>query len=100
MATAPGGIQKLPVGSVVEQRQGSRTFLVVQETSETATRIESWDDGSKLVNRLLGRLGKTLKEMNADISALNKRLEVGLRRTDAKIRANQRLLEQLVNGRP
>jgi hypothetical protein len=36
--------------------------------------------------------------MNADISAVNKRLARGLRKTDAKIKRNQRLLDKLVKG--
>ena len=89
----------LPVGSVVEQRQGGRTFLVVQETEGRRSTIESWEDGLEVTNRLLKRARKGLKEINADVSALNKRLTEGARKIDAKIKSNQRLLDKLVKGR-
>ena len=62
----------LPVGSVVEQRQGNRTVLIVQEARGKTSVVETWDDAFELTNRLLGRLKETLEEMNADMSTLNK----------------------------
>src|SRR3954469_14423386 len=88
----------LPAGSVIEQRQGSRTFLVVQESRGKSSVIESWEDGFELTNRLLGRLKDSVEDMNADISALNKRLTAGIRETNSKIKANQRLLDALVKS--
>src|SRR6266852_5971848 len=93
----PGGVKQLPVGSVIERRQGDRTFLVVQETPDRMTVIESWDDGIDLANRLLGRLKRTLDDMNAEITTSNQR---GLRETGAKIAANRRLLDEIVKGNP
>lgn len=89
----------LPVGSVEERREGSRTYLIVQETRAKQSVVESWDDAIKITNRLLGRLDRTLRKMNADLAALNARLGEGIRRTDAKIEANQRLLDALVKDR-
>jgi hypothetical protein len=89
-----------PVGSVVEQRQGGRTFLLVHETPDTVSVIESWPDAFDVADRVLGRLKKTLEEMNIDMSAFNQRLAAGLRETDAKIKANQRLLDELIKGHP
>jgi len=60
------------VGSVVEQRQGNRTVLIVQEARGKTSVVETWDDAFELTNRLLGRLKETLEEMNADMSTLNK----------------------------
>jgi aminoglycoside phosphotransferase len=88
----------LPVGSVVEQRHDGRTFLVVQETEGRRSTIESWEDGLEVTNRLLRRARKSLEEMNADVSALNKRLTKGVRNIDAKIKSNQRLLDRLIKG--
>ena|SRR6266853_1820551 len=96
----PGGVKQLPVGSVIEQRQGDRTFLVVQETPDRTSVIESWDDGIDLANRLLGRLKQTLDDMNVGMMASNERLAVGLRETGAKIAANRRLLDEIVKGSP
>jgi aminoglycoside phosphotransferase len=96
----PDRPKKLPVGSVVEQRQDGRTFLVVQETPDRVTIIETWDDGIDVVNRLLGRLKRTLDNMNVDMAASNKRLAAGLRKTSAKIAANQRLLDEIVKSDP
>ena len=96
----PGELKQLPVGSVVEQRQGDRAFLIVQETPDTASIVESWADGVDVANRLLGRLRQTLEDMNADMSAFNERLAAGLRETDAKIAANQRLLDEIVKSHP
>lgn len=96
----PRGPKHRPVGSVTVQRQGNRTFLVVQETPDSTSVVESWEDAFGLADRLLGRLQGTLDEMNADLSAFNRRLAVELRKTSAKIAANQRLLDQLVKGRP
>jgi hypothetical protein len=92
----PPPFGSLPVGSVVEQRHGDRAFLVVQETEEKRSTIESWEDGLEVTNRLLRRAGKSLQEMNADVSALNKRLTKGARKIDAKIKSNQRLLDKLI----
>jgi len=86
----------LPVGSVVEQRQGGRSFLLVQESERKISTIESWEDGLELTNRLLRRARKSLDEMNADVSALNKRLMKGARKIDAKVKSNQRLLDKLI----
>jgi|SRR5690242_9790523 hypothetical protein len=86
----------LPVGSVAEQRQGGRSFLLVQESEQKTSRIESWEDGLELTNRLLKRAHKSIKEMNADVSALNKRLTKGARKLDTKIKSNQRLLDKLI----
>jgi hypothetical protein len=70
----------------------------VQETSGRRSTIESWEDGLEVTNRLLRRARKSLEQMNADVSALNKRLTVGTRKIDAKIKSNQRLLDELVKG--
>ena len=96
----PGGLKHLPVGSVIERRQDGRTFLVVQEAPDKTSIIESWEDAFDLVNRLLGRLKATLEEMNADMSASNERLTAGLRKTAAKVAANQRRLEKLIKSHP
>jgi aminoglycoside phosphotransferase len=90
----------LPVGSVVERRQGGRTFLIVQEASGVSSTVESWEDGIDVANRILGRLNHTLEAMNADMSTFNDRLTAGLRETGAKIASNQRLLDEIVKGRP
>ncbi len=89
-----------PVGSVAVQRHGDRTFLVVQETPDRVSLIESWEDAFELVGRLLGRIGVTLNEMNAELSAFNRRSAANLRKTRAKVTANQRLLDKLVKARP
>ncbi len=96
MPLVPEGLKPLPVGSVVERRQDGRTFLLVQETPDRTSVIESWDDGLDVVNRLLGRLKGTLENMNADMTASNERLAAGLRETGAKIAANQRLLDKII----
>ena len=88
-----------PVGSVVEQRQGGRTYLIVQETPDTASKIESWTDAFELANRLLGKIKGTLEDINTNMDKSNQRLNSGLRRTGAKIAANQRLLDGIVKGR-
>ena len=95
---AAGDPELLPVGSVVEQRHGGRIFLVVQEAEGRRSTIESWEDGLEVTNRLLRRARKSLDEMNADVSALNKRLTKGARNIDAKIKSNQRLLDRLTKG--
>ena len=92
----PDELKHLPVGSVVEQQQDGRTFLVVQEAPDRTSIIESWEDGFDLVNRLLRRLKGTLEEMNAEMSAFNKRLTANLHKTTAKVAANQRLLEKII----
>jgi hypothetical protein len=94
----PRGLKPLRVGSVIEQRQDGRTFLLVQETPDRTSVIESWDDALDVANRLLGRLKRTLEDMNAGMTKSNKRLTVGLRETGAKIAANQRLLDKIVKG--
>jgi hypothetical protein len=94
------GPEQLPVGSVVEQRRDGRTVLLVQETPETATVVESWEDALDLANRLLARIGRILDQMNADRSALNQGLAESLAVTGAKIAENQRLLDRLINDRP
>jgi hypothetical protein len=91
---------RLPVGSVVEQRQGDRTFLVVQETADRTSIIESWDQGLDLANRLLGRLNQALDDINAGMAASNERLTRGIDETSAKIAANGRLLDEIVKSRP
>jgi hypothetical protein len=96
----PSEQKHLPVGSVVEQRQGGRTFLTVRETDDTTSVVESWDDAFDVANRILKRLGGTLDEMNADMAEFNKRFAAGLRETGAKIAANQRLLDELLKSRP
>ena len=96
----PGGLKQLPVGSVIEQRQDGRTFLVVQEAPDRTSIIESWDDALDVASRLLGRIKATLDDMNAGMSASNERLSAGLRETAAKIAANQRLLEKMIKGNP
>jgi hypothetical protein len=88
----------LPVGSVVEQRQGSRTVLVVQESRSKSSIVESWEDGFELTNRLLRRLKNSVEQMNADMSLLNERLTAGIRETNSRIKANQRLLDKLVKN--
>jgi hypothetical protein len=89
----------LPVGSVVEQRRGSRTYLIVQESPGKQSVIESWDDGLDVTNRLLGRLKATVEEISADMSLTNERLAQNIRHTEAKIETNQRLLDELVADR-
>ena len=83
---------------MIEQRQGGRRFLTVQETSGTSSTIESWDDGIDVANCILGRLNQTLQEMNDDMSAFLDRLDVDLRETGAKIEGNQRFLNELVKN--
>ena len=89
----------LPVGSVIEQRQGGRSFLIVQESERKTSTIECWEDGLEITDRLLRRARRSLEGMNADVSALNKRLTGGMRKIDAKLRSNQRLLDKLVKDR-
>ena len=91
---------RLPVGSVIEQRQGDRTVLVVQETDDRTSTIESWDDGLDLANRLLGRLKQALEGINAGMATSNERLTRGIRETSAKIAANGRLLDEMVKSNP
>jgi hypothetical protein len=88
-----------PVRSVVEQRRGSRTYLVVQETPDTTSKIESWTDAFDVTNRLLGRIKVSLEDINTSMDKSNQRLTSGLRKTGAKIAANQRLLDEIVKGR-
>jgi hypothetical protein len=90
--------RRLPIGSVVEQRQGDRRFLIVQETAGTSSTIEAWDDGIDVANRVLNLLNQTLQEMNDDMSTFNERLDVDLRATGAKIESNQRFLNELVKS--
>jgi hypothetical protein len=87
-----------PVGTVVEQRQGDRTYLIVQETYDTASKIESWTDALDVANRLLGRIKDTLQDINTSMDRSNQRLTSGLRRTSAKVAANQRQLDAIVKG--
>ena len=96
----PGGLKQLPVGSVIEQRQDGRTFLVVQESPDKILIIDSLEDALDLLNRLLARIQATLDDMNASMSASNESLSAGLRQTDRKIAANQRLLEKLIRSHP
>jgi hypothetical protein len=96
----PGGLKQLPVGSVIEQRQDGRTFLVVREAPDRTSIIESWDDALDVASRVLGRIKATLDDMNASMAASNERLSAGLRETAAKIAANQRLLEKIIKGDP
>jgi hypothetical protein len=88
-----------PVRSVVEQRQGGRTYLVVQETPDMTSKIESWTDAFDVANRLLGRIKDTLEDIGTNLDKSNRRLTSGLRKTGAKIAANQRLLDEVVKGR-
>jgi hypothetical protein len=88
-----------PVRSVVEQRRGGRTYLVVQETPDTTSKIESWTDAFDVTNRLLGRIKVSLEDINTSMDKSNQRLTSGLRKTGAKIAANQRLLDEIVKGR-
>jgi hypothetical protein len=99
MAPAVRRIRPLSVGSVVEQKRGGRPVLVVKEAPDTTSVIESWEDAFDVSNRLLGRLKKTLTEMNADMASFNRRLATDLRKTSAKIAGNQRLLDELVKAR-
>ncbi len=94
----PGGLKRLPVGSVIEQRQDGRTFLVVREAPNRTSIIESWDDALDVASRVLGRIKATLDDMNASMAASNERLSTDLRETAAKIAANQRLLEKIIKG--
>jgi hypothetical protein len=87
-----------PVGSVAVQQRGGRAVLLVQETSEKVSVIESWEDAFDLIARLLNRIKGTLNEMNLELSAYNRRSAVDLRRTRAKIAANQRLLDKIVKA--
>jgi hypothetical protein len=87
------------VGAVVEQRQGGRAYLVVQETPDRASKIESWMDAFDVGNRLLGRIKDMVDGINTAMDKSNQRLSSGLRRTGAKIAANQRLLDEIVKGR-
>ena len=96
MPFVPGGLKALPVGSVIERRQDGRMYLVVQETPDKASIVESCDDALDVINRLLGRLKRTLEDMNTDMEACNERLAAGLRETGAKIVANGRLLDEIV----
>jgi hypothetical protein len=91
---------RLPVGSVIEQRQGDRMVLVVQETNDRTSTIESWDDGLDLANRLLGRLRQALEGINSGMATSNERLTNGIRETSAKIAANGRLLDEIVKSNP
>jgi hypothetical protein len=88
-----------PVRSVVEQRRGGRTYLVVQETPDTTSKIESWTDAFNVTNRLLGRIKDSLEDINTSMDKSNQRLTSVLRKTGAKIAANQRLLDEIVKGR-
>jgi len=90
----------LSVGSVVEQRHGNRTFLVVQEAPGISSTVESWEDGIDVANRILGRLNQTLEEMNVGMSTFNEELAAGLRETGAKIAGNQRLLDEIIESHP
>jgi gas vesicle protein len=87
---------KLPAGSVVEQKQGGRTVLIVQESPSKRSMVEIWEDGLKVTNRILGRLQSILREMNEDMARTNERLTAGIRDTTAKIKANQHLLDKLL----
>jgi hypothetical protein len=91
---------RLPVGSVVERRDGEHTVLVVQETPDQKSIIESWEDGIDLANRVLSRLNSTLAEMNFAMSKFNEELGAGLRETGEKIQRNQRLLGEIVKSDP
>jgi hypothetical protein len=91
---------EFPVGSVVEQKKGNRTYLIVQETPSMKTIVESWEDGLDVANRLLVRLKVALGEMNSDVAAVNEHLAEGVRKTRAKIKANQRLLDELIEPGP
>ena len=90
--------KNLPVGTVALQKRGDRTVLVVQETTEKVSVIESWEEALDLVARLLGRVSKALNEMNADLVESNRRSAAVRRKTKAKIAANQRLLDRLVKA--
>jgi len=96
----PGELMQLPVGSVIEQRQDDRTFLVVQEAPDRTAIIESWDDGLDLIARLLGQVNQSLELMIADNAVFIEQLAAGLDETGAKIAANQRLLDSLIKGSP
>jgi hypothetical protein len=96
----PDGLKQLPVGSVIEQRQDGRTFLVVQEAPDRTSIIESWDDALDVASRILGQVNEMLADMNARMATSNERLSAGLRETAAKIAANQLLLEKLIKGHP
>src|ERR1700730_12945464 len=87
------------VRSVFAQRRGGRTYLVVQETPDTTSKIESWTDAFDVTNRLLGRIKVSLEDINTSMAKSNQRLTSGLRKTGAKIAANQRLLDEIVKGR-
>jgi hypothetical protein len=89
----------LPVGSVIEQRRGDQIRLVVQESSGKTSIIESWDDSMDVSNRLFGRIRTTLEQMNSNLAAFDQKLAADMRKTSAKIDANQRLLDELVKGR-
>jgi hypothetical protein len=86
------------VKSVVEQRRGGRTYLVVQETPDTTSKIESWADAFEVANRLLDRINDTLEDIGTNLDKSNRRLTLGLRKTGARIAANQRLLDEMVKG--
>jgi hypothetical protein len=89
----------LPVGSVVEQKQGNRAYLIVQESPSRRSVVQTWEDGFDVANRLLDRLKSILGEMNRDMAAVNDRLTAGIHETSEKVSANQGLLDELV-GRP
>jgi hypothetical protein len=91
--------EKLLPGSVIEQNQGDRAFLIVQESPARRSVVETWDDLMEVCNRLLGRINTTLREMNADLATFDQKLSRDLRKTAAKIATNQRLLDELVAGR-
>jgi hypothetical protein len=93
----PPDLKPLPVGTVVERRDGDRAYLVVQETPERGTVIESWEDALGFLNRVLGRINAQLMDMNADMAAFNERLAAERRNTAAQIEANQRELDELVS---
>jgi hypothetical protein len=94
------GGDRFRVESVVEQRQDGRSFLIVQEAPGISTRVESWEEGIDVANRVLVRLNRALEEMNAGLSTFNERLAAELRETGAKIEDNQRLLDEIVKSDP
>jgi hypothetical protein len=100
MATGPTPSPPFrPARPVVERREGGRIYLIVQETPDTSSRIETWSDAFEVTNRLLGRIEDTLENINANMEKSNRRLTAGLRETGAKIAANRRLLDEIVTGR-
>jgi hypothetical protein len=47
---------------------------------------------------LLDRINDTLEDIGTNLDKSNRRLTLGLRKTGARIAANQRLLDEMVKG--